>query len=57
LAAEQLLRENAGVSKHATLATLCAAGDGINQYLDPELLFDTSGTSSQSDPWNQKVRP
>lgn len=54
LAAEQLLRENAGVSKHDTLAKLCSSGEGINQYLDHELHFDTSGASSQSDPWNQK---
>ena len=54
LAAEQLMRENAGVSKHSTLATLCASGGGINQYLDSALQFDTSGVSSQGDPWNQK---
>ena len=52
-AAEQLMRENAGVSKHNTLATLCAASGGINQYLDAALQFDTTGKCAQTDPWNQ----
>lgn len=50
LAAEQLMRENAGLSKHNTLATVCV---GINQYLDAALQFDTSGKCGQADPWNQ----
>ncbi len=54
LAAEQLLRENAGISKHNDLSDLCASGQGLNQYLDHELHFDVSGESLQSDPWNQK---
>ena len=53
LAAEQLMRENAGVSKHNTLAALCAANGGINQYLDAALQFDTTGKCAQTDPWNQ----
>ena len=53
LAAEQLMRENAGLSKHNTLAILCATNGGINQYLDAALQFDTSGKCAQTDPWNQ----
>lgn len=54
LAAEQLLRENAGLTKHDTLTELFESGKGLNQYLDHELHFDTSGICSQSDPWNQE---
>lgn len=53
LAAEQLLRENAGLSKHDTLAKACAANGGLNLYLDPALQFSTTGTSNGLDPWNQ----
>lgn len=53
LAAEQLLRENAGISKHDTLSKLCAANGGLNLYLDAGLKFDTSGVSASLDPWNQ----
>ena len=53
LAAEQLLRENAGLSKCETVAKLCAANGGINLYLDEALKFGTSGVTSQTDPWNQ----
>ena len=53
LAAEQLLRENAGISKHDTLAKLCAADGGINLYLDNALQFSAAGTSAKLDAWNQ----
>ena len=53
LAAEQLLRENAGISKHDTLAKLCAANGGLNLYLDAGLKFDATGVSASLDPWNQ----
>jgi prepilin-type N-terminal cleavage/methylation domain-containing protein len=53
LAAEQLLRENAGIAKHDTVAKACAANGGLNLYLDPALQFSTTGTSNALDPWNQ----
>ena len=53
LAAEQLLRENAGLAKHDTLAKACAENAGLNLYLDPALQFSTTGTSNGLDPWNQ----
>jgi|LSQX01.1.fsa_nt_gb prepilin-type N-terminal cleavage/methylation domain-containing protein len=53
LAAEQLLRENAGLAKHDTLAKVCAENAGLNLYLDPALQFSTTGTSNGLDPWNQ----
>ncbi|MDD4698791.1 MAG: prepilin-type N-terminal cleavage/methylation domain-containing protein [Oscillospiraceae bacterium] len=53
LAAEQLMRENAGLSKHETVAKLCAANGGLNLYLDDALKFSTTGSSSQNDPWNK----
>lgn len=59
LAAEQLLRENAGLA----FVTNTTAGDTgktdieakLNKYLDPALQF-TSGTCTQNDPWNQKYK-
>lgn len=53
LAAEQLLRENAGISKTDTLAKLCADNGGINLYLDRAMKFSTTGTSAKLDAWNQ----
>lgn len=53
LAAEQLLRENAGIAKHDTIAKACAANGGLNLYLDAALQFSTTGISNGSDPWNQ----
>ena len=53
LAAEQLLRENAGISKTDTLAKLCADNGGINLYLDKALEFSTTGTCAKADAWNQ----
>ena len=59
LAAEQVLRENAGMA----FVTNTTAGDGgqtdieakLNKYLDPALQF-TSGTCAQKDPWNQAYK-
>lgn len=53
LAAEQLMRENAGLGKHETVAKLCAANGGLNLYLDDALKFSTTGSSLQNDPWNK----
>ena len=52
LAAEQLLRENAGVAKFADVDALCGT-NGINLYLDKALQF-TNGTSAKKDQWNQE---
>lgn len=51
LAAEQLLRENAGVAKFDDVDALCDE-NGINLYLDKALQF-TAGTSAKKDQWNQ----
>lgn len=59
LAAEQVLRENAGIA----FVSNTTAGDGgqadieakLNKYLDPALQF-TSGTCAQKDPWNQPYK-
>lgn len=51
LAAEQILRENAGLSDYTSVADLCST-DGINLYLDKAIQF-TSGTCAKNDPWNQ----
>ncbi|MDD4700534.1 MAG: prepilin-type N-terminal cleavage/methylation domain-containing protein [Oscillospiraceae bacterium] len=53
LAAEQLVRENAGLGKHETVGKLCAANGGLNLYLDDALKFTTAGVSAQNDPWNK----
>ena len=50
LASEQLLRENAGLSKHSTLSTV---SNGLNLYLDAALQFNSTGVSAQNDPWNK----
>lgn len=52
LAAEQLIRENAGLADFADVAALCG-DDGINLYLDDALKFDTTGSSAKEDQWNQ----
>lgn len=51
LAAEQLMRENAGVAKFDDEDDLCGT-NGINLYLDKALQF-TDGTSAKLDQWNQ----
>ena len=59
LAAEQVLRENAGMA----FVSNATAGDGgqadieakLNKYLNPALQF-TSGTCAQKDPWNQAYK-
>ena len=53
LAAEQILRENAGVSRFETVTELCDEG-GINLYLDKAVQFDKStGNCAKKDQWNQ----
>ena len=58
LAAEQILRENAGIgefcdaSGDAVIAEL-AGDNGINLYLDKAIQFDSSGTCAKKDQWNQ----
>ena len=53
LAAEQILRENAGLNGISTTAVLCGA-DGINMYLDRAMYFDgPSGECAKKDQWNQ----
>jgi general secretion pathway protein G len=51
LAAEQLLRENAGLADFADTDALCGT-NGINLYLDKALQF-TDGTCAKNDQWNQ----
>ena len=53
LAAEQLMREKAGLAGYADVAALCA-DDGLNIYLDGALKFDTTGKSAKKDQWNQE---
>ena len=59
LAAEQVLRENAGIGEFcdddgdAIIAELAGA-NGINLYLDKAIKFDTSGVCAKADQWNQK---
>ena len=58
LAAEQILRENAGLGDYSNVSALCG-DNGINLYLDKALQFTTSGASATSgtcakeDQWNQ----
>ena len=53
LAAEQVIRENAGFSKFADVEELCG-DNGINLYLDQALQFNgTSAESAKEDQWNQ----
>ena len=53
LAAEQVLRENGGVSGIDTVATLCAENKGVNLYLDKAIQFSTTGSCAKQDQWNQ----
>ena len=52
LAAEQLLREKAGVADYADVAALCG-DDGINLYLDKAIQFSDAGECAKEDQWNQ----
>lgn len=52
LAAEQILRENAGLDDFDDVAEL-AGTNGINLYLDKAIQFDTSGECAKQDQWNQ----
>ncbi len=51
LAAEQILRENAGLGNYADVDDLCDS-NGINLYLDKAIQFD-DGNCAKFDPWNQ----
>lgn len=52
LAAEQVIRENAGLSDFANIAALCG-DNGINLYLDEAMKFSSTGSSAKEDQWNQ----
>ena len=53
LAAEQILRENAGLGKFADETALCGE-NGINLYLDKAIQFDDSTFEcAKEDQWNQ----
>lgn len=58
LAAEQVLRENAGLNDYSNVTALCGT-NGINLYLDKALQFTASGSSAtfgtcaKNDQWNQ----
>ena len=53
LAAEQVIRENAGFAGFADVEELCG-DNGINLYLDEALQFDgTTTESAKNDQWNQ----
>ena len=53
LAAEQVIRENAGLADFADEEALCDT-NGINLYLDKALQFDkTSAECAKEDQWNQ----
>lgn len=53
LAAEQVIRENAGLADFDDAAELCDT-NGINLYLDKALQFDkTSAECAKEDQWNQ----
>ena len=53
LAAEQVIRENAGLADFDDAAELCDT-NGINLYLDKALQFDkTSAECEKEDQWNQ----
>ena len=52
LAAEQLIRENAGLADFDDVAALCG-DNGLNLYLDDALKFDDTGVSNKEDQWNQ----
>ena len=52
LAAEQVLRENAGLGDFDDVEALCDA-NGINLYLDKAMQVNSSGVSAKEDQWNQ----
>lgn len=52
LAAEQLLREKAGLSDYADVAAL-GGDEGINLYLDKAIQFSDAGECAKADQWNQ----
>lgn len=52
LAAEQILREKAGLDDYNDVAELCG-DEGINMYLDKSIRFDTTGECAKEDQWNQ----
>ena len=52
LAAEQILRENAGLGDFDDVAEL-AGTNGINLYLDKAIQFKTDGNCYKQDQWNQ----
>lgn len=52
LAAEQILRENAGLGDFDDVEALTGA-NGINMYLDKAIRFDDSGECAKKDQWNQ----
>ena len=52
LAAEQILRENAGLGDFDDVADLCG-DNGINLYLDKAIQFNASGECAKKDQWNQ----
>lgn len=53
LAAEQVLRENAGLADFTDTEALCDT-NGINLYLDKAIQFDkSSGECAKDDQWNQ----
>lgn len=52
LAAEQILRENAGLGDFDDVAEICGT-NGINLYLDNAMQFDTTGKCARQDQWNQ----
>ena len=52
LAAEQVLRENAGLADFDDVEAL-AGENGINMYLDKAIRFDDDGVCAKEDQWNQ----
>ena len=52
LAAEQLIRENAGLADFDDVEAL-AGENGINMYLDKAIRFDDDGECAKQDQWNQ----
>lgn len=59
LAAEQILRENAGIAEFCDASgvpdiTKLASVSGINLYLDKSIQFSGSGECAKADQWNQK---
>lgn len=52
LAAEQLIRENAGLADFDDVEAL-AGENGINMYLDKAIRFDDDGVCAKEDQWNQ----